>query len=1091
MGSNSNTHEKTEITPNSNIDGVPVATTATTVAIHENVHGVGNVDVNVNVNGNETGTNTYRPRNDFDFEEEEIIFVAETDGVGNDKHGNYLDAGHVDMETVSLRNKKKLEKFKTRRLIIDRLSKVENDDSVTYPADCYSFISVHRPTEIYFWFGVMVFSFQMLFLLFMILHVTLPDWRNGTVDDNPAQGGWFADFIATEASPMLRGAQFMSLFTFLVFVDASLMDLITAVHTFPKYKYITKRDNFGSMVVSCALRFSQGLAATIAAIFLIFTTNDVIDVILNFTALNFISTLDDMAFELAKSGKYGPTMERRAKQIEELPLPVCMFRKYKHIRFWFTVIPLAIALLVFFIYIAYMQDYSSKWDTQTLRLEFDRNSGLEDYNGCYRWNKQGKKFKRRFYDSDDHNFKKGQFGFCIEDRQWYLYEGDDVCDQDKIIIQSSETDTFDIATVFLDDWFDIRDTPVELYFIDQYEADNEFHCDQFLHNGICDIDLNTPSKNYDGGDCCASTCDHQDCWTGGLVNAFNSTNARGDGFSFCEDPEMRPLTIELNSFTNSRDLVKLSKESQAHVNNFIPDFYSKKPSGAQLWLSCDEVKVLKLYIDQSMENQSETVKVPDGSTCNIVIENTTSSNPRWNDDPIWYVNYTVFNGNNETTPIIVQRNTYETGDVLFEMIPDCFFNTIPNTDNNLNINSLDDPHSQAIKWLMDSRSKNWKKADCRYRLLERYALAVINFAAPIAPSNTSESSESAKTLWITPERECSWPNIVCGRGDLNLTDLIDLDLSGIGLSGYIPTEIGLIENLALYDASNNRLAGSIPTEIGELTHLSLLKLENNNLSGSIPTEIGALTLLQELFLQENRFHGTIPTEVRLLRNLIDLVLEDNALTGSIPSEIGFLNQLTILQIGGTNRLNGTIPSEIGLLEDLLVLNANNNTLIGTIPTEIGNLKLLSRLSIDKNPLTGTIPSEIGLLTSLTRLDIDETFLTGSFPTEIKNLNRLKRLYMDNVTISKDSLPTLLANKVAEKCTLCGGNAYEIVDKIVTDEDGYGTSCAVIHFDLKDATVGGRLSIEECNVLKDQCIVCSDSEELKDSSSKLSALNPLP
>ena len=34
-------------------------------------------------------------------------------------------------------------------------------------------------------------------------------------------------------------------------------------------------------------------------------SNDVIELILNFTALNFISALDEVAFKFAKSGKYG------------------------------------------------------------------------------------------------------------------------------------------------------------------------------------------------------------------------------------------------------------------------------------------------------------------------------------------------------------------------------------------------------------------------------------------------------------------------------------------------------------------------------------------------------------------------------------------------------------------------------------------------------------------------------------------------------------------------------------------------------------------------------------------------------------------
>jgi hypothetical protein len=524
--------------------------------------------------------------------------------------------------------------------------------------------------------------------------------------------------------------------------------------------------------------------------------------------------------------------------------------------------------------------------------------------------------------------------------------------------------------------------------------------------------------------------------------------------------------------------MELSRANQTFIENFVPDFFSKVPSDAHLWLSCDGVKVLKVYINESMAKKNETVMVPDRSTCNMIITNTTSFNPTFNDDPIWYVNFTVYNGDNERTPILVEGNTHENGDVEFDMIPDCFFEELPNINGELNVDFQNDFHSQAIKWLMDNEPKKFDKSICKHSILERYALAVLNFAAPITPSNTSGTGG----LWIQQGRKCSWKNIVCGRGGSTFLDLIDLDLSGVGLAGYIPTEIGLLKNLALYDASNNKLTGSIPTEIGVLTQLSLLKLNDNHLNGTIPCEIGSLTLLQELFLEKNSWQGAIPSEIGLLKDLHDLALQDNFLTGSIPSEIFLLTQLTLLQIGGTNRLTGNIPSEIGLLKGLRTLNLNNNDLKGTIPTEIGELTSLSRLSIDKTSLTGSIPSEIGLLTSLTMLNLDETLLTGSFPTEIKKLKRLKRLYMNDVAIPKDSLPASFANRVAEKCILCGGNNYEIADSenyrdenatIIVGDHGYEYTCVAILYDLKLVSDGGKISIEECNILKDQCIVCTD------------------
>ena len=56
------------------------------------------------------------------------------------------------------------------------------------------------------------------------------------------------------------------------------------------------------------------------------------DIILNFTSMNFISGLDEIGYELALWGKYGPKLENKAKRIGAEPLPECMRFKPKYAR---------------------------------------------------------------------------------------------------------------------------------------------------------------------------------------------------------------------------------------------------------------------------------------------------------------------------------------------------------------------------------------------------------------------------------------------------------------------------------------------------------------------------------------------------------------------------------------------------------------------------------------------------------------------------------------------------------------------------------------------------------------------------------------
>ena len=89
----------------------------------------------------------------------------------------------------------------------------------------------------------------------------------------------------------------------------------------------------------------------------------------------------------------------------------------------------------------------------------------------------------------------------------------------------------------------------------------------------------------------------------------------------------------------------------------------------------------------------------------------------------------------------------------------------------------------------------------------------------------------------------------------------NLSLSERGLTGSIPSEIGILTNLTHLSLSSNFLTGNIPLEIGNLTNLTWLDLGVNQLTGSIPSEIGNLTNLSRLYLYTNQLSGIIPDEI--------------------------------------------------------------------------------------------------------------------------------------------------------------------------------------------------------------------------------------
>ena len=165
------------------------------------------------------------------------------------------------------------------------------------------------------------------------------------------------------------------------------------------------------------------------------------------------------------------------------------------------------------------------------------------------------------------------------------------------------------------------------------------------------------------------------------------------------------------------------------------------------------------------------------------------------------------------------------------------------------------------------------------------------------------------------------------------------------------------------DLSGNGLTGVIPPELGSLTNLEELHLYHNQLTGAIPPELGGLANLEELRLWGNRLTGEIPPSLGNLANLEWLGLAWNELSGPIPSSLGSLADLQGLYLRH-NRLRGPIPSSLGSLANLEWLDLNWNELSGGIPIELSSLANLEGLYLSYNQLSGPIPSSLNTLVNL-------------------------------------------------------------------------------------------------------------------------------
>jgi len=875
-----------------------------------------------------------------------------------------------------------------------------------------------------------------------VLSVTHVKIGTVEINDNPDSEkggfqGFFAAFIPSNASPLLRCTQVLSILAYFIFPNSTVKDVTRAIDLFPNKAWIISGDPVVSIRFSCFLRGMQGMLAMFATLLLVVTSKEVVDVILNFTAINFISELDDVAFELAKNGHFGSAFQNESERIATEDLPPCMQHK-KHARHIIKKVIFGVPFTLIFaimICIISSQRSSRTWVTQKLRVQFEEESGLQKYSGCFRM-EGGSNYKRRIYSSES-----STFGYCRDKRQWILFKdnepGIDPCSvmrSSAELAHSTKTETFDISAAFNDGWVSSSNIPIQMYFFEKGLEDNELFCDLSLGDGTCNRDFNQFDYQWDSGDCCSATCKGSNCGRRFNKTIFNNSKSSGVRFPTCNDPVMVPITIRLNDILSSRD-PKFSALSNEWFEYYgideteWRDTSEKTPIYPYFGLECDGKTVLSSYITPGMANNSETVKVEDGANCSLVIRNTTrikTQNSRYPSDPIWFVNYTIFHGEeNETIEILTQQSG-EKESVNFKRIPECFLTELGNITDTVSIYTSSGPSNQAVAWLVEDDPE---KSQCEDEgLQERYALVTMFFAM----NGTSEL--------VSRGNQCAWPSIICNEGKVMVLTIEDTGLKEAipseihllqsleklklsrNLFSLIPTEINQMTSLLQLDLSYNQIV-SLPIESGQLANLLELDLSENQIESLSADNIGLMTSMQSLVLSKNKIRS-LPSEIGLMTSIQDLILDANQIS-SLPHEIGNLTNMTLLTLDGNNIRS--LPTEIVLMPNLQELSLAKNKL-KFLPTKIRNMTSLQILNLLDNELRyfptelwlwgslqdldigvnsiQIIPKEIGLLTNMRTLRLEMNNIS-SLPSEIGLMTTLQRLHLESNFITK--IPTEIGN----------------------------------------------------------------------------------
>ncbi|KAG7025992.1 Pollen-specific leucine-rich repeat extensin-like protein 1, partial [Cucurbita argyrosperma subsp. argyrosperma] len=233
---------------------------------------------------------------------------------------------------------------------------------------------------------------------------------------------------------------------------------------------------------------------------------------------------------------------------------------------------------------------------------------------------------------------------------------------------------------------------------------------------------------------------------------------------------------------------------------------------------------------------------------------------------------------------------------------------------------------------------------------------------------------------------CLYRGVFCTTAldDSTVEVVAGIDLNHADIAGYLPPELGLLTDLALFHINSNRFCGIIPRSFSKLTLMFEFDVSNNRFVGHFPEVVFHWRIAKFLDLRFNDFEGEVPPA--LFTMTFDAIfLNNNRFSSFIPDTIG--NSTVSLVSFAYNYFHGCIPSSVGQMSSLNQVLFIGNKLHGCLPVEIGKLVNLTVLDISNNSFPGWLPALSGLK-NLQYLDVSYNEFRGSVSGEICKLPHL-------------------------------------------------------------------------------------------------------
>lgn len=255
-----------------------------------------------------------------------------------------------------------------------------------------------------------------------------------------------------------------------------------------------------------ALMGMQGLLGKFVAFFLIIFSDNVFDLLLNFTAIMFVSELDEILFYLSGAGYVGKKAQLLAKRIEKTKLEPNApngILKYLHICLYGLVV---ITAFIAFAAIARQQDSQeglAEYVKVTLGDEVNPTLGL--FSGCYEKQLTDGWDARVRYVQTHADRGQGEFQYCLDDdlQTWVFANttSEIDCSYSSFMLRSAEerSTSFDLLNAKGDQWLLGTGNPISEFQLGAVDPSRfEIECGNIAVNASTTTEELCPVMTLDG-----------------------------------------------------------------------------------------------------------------------------------------------------------------------------------------------------------------------------------------------------------------------------------------------------------------------------------------------------------------------------------------------------------------------------------------------------------------------------------------------------------------------------------------------------------------------------------------------------------------